>query len=83
MVYGPPFAGRILSHARAAGATVVAGERAVGFAVAGGRVSGCGWRPAILAADLVVVACGRGSAELLAEISYELPLVSAATQSPA
>ena len=39
-VHGPPFAGRILSHARAAGARVVVGERAAGFAAAGGRVSG-------------------------------------------
>jgi glycine/D-amino acid oxidase-like deaminating enzyme len=80
-VHGPPFAGRILSHARAAGAQVVVGERAVGFAVAGGRVSGVRLASgAVLAADLVVVACGRGSAELLAAVPYELPLVSAATQ---
>jgi glycine/D-amino acid oxidase-like deaminating enzyme len=80
-VHGPPFAGRILSHARAAGTAVVTGSRAVGFAAAGGRVSGVQLASGeVLAADHVVVACGRGSAELLAAVSYELPLVSAATQ---
>jgi D-hydroxyproline dehydrogenase subunit beta len=80
-VHGPPFAGRILSHARAAGATVVVGERTTGFAVAGGRVTGVRLASGeVLAADSVVVACGRGSTDLLAAISYELPMVSAATR---
>jgi glycine/D-amino acid oxidase-like deaminating enzyme len=80
-VHGPPFAGRILVHARAAGAKLVVGERATGFALAGGRVSGVRLASGeVLAADTVVVACGRGSTDLLATISYELPMVSAATQ---
>jgi glycine/D-amino acid oxidase-like deaminating enzyme len=80
-VHGPPFTGRILSHARAAGARVVTGERATGFTVAGDRVTGVRLASGEnLAADTVVVACGRGSAELLAAVSYELPQVSAETQ---
>jgi glycine/D-amino acid oxidase-like deaminating enzyme len=67
-------------HAPAAGATVVVGERATGFAVAGGRVTGVRLASGeVLAADTVVVACGRGSTDLLAALSYELPMVSAAT----
>ncbi|HXW87175.1 MAG TPA: FAD-binding oxidoreductase [Streptosporangiaceae bacterium] len=80
-VHGPPFAGRVLSHARAAGATIVTGERAVGFEVTGGKVTGLRLASGgILAADAAVVTGGRDSAELLAAASYELPLVSAETQ---
>jgi D-hydroxyproline dehydrogenase subunit beta len=80
-VHGPPFAGRVLSHARGAGATIVTGERAVGFDATDGKVTGVRLASGgILAADAAVVAGGRGSAELLAAASYELPLVSAATQ---
>jgi D-hydroxyproline dehydrogenase subunit beta len=80
-LHGPPFAGRVLSHARAAGATIVTGERAAGFEATDGKVTGVRLASGgILAADAAVVAGGRGSAELLAAASYELPLVSAATQ---
>ena len=80
-VHGPPFAGRILTHACAAGARLVTGERATGFALARGRVSGVRLASGeVLPADTVVVACGRDSTDLLAAISYELPMVSAATQ---
>jgi glycine/D-amino acid oxidase-like deaminating enzyme len=80
-VHGPPFAGRILTHARAAGTRLVIGERAAGFALSGERVSGVRLASGeVLPADTVVVACGRGSTDLLAAISYELPMVSATTQ---
>jgi len=81
-VHGAPFAGRILTHARAAGATIVAGERAAGFATANGKVTGVRLSSGeILAADIVVVAAGRGSQELLSTISVRLPLLSADVRS--
>lgn len=79
-VHGPPFAGRILAHARAAGASVVSGEQAVGFAAADGRVTGVRLSSGeILAADIAVVASGRGSAPLLDTAGFRLPLVPSDT----
>jgi D-hydroxyproline dehydrogenase subunit beta len=81
-VHGAPFAGRILAHARAAGATLVAGERAAGFAATDSTVTGVRLSSGeILAADIVVVAAGRGSQELLGTISARLPLLSADARS--
>jgi glycine/D-amino acid oxidase-like deaminating enzyme len=77
-VHGPPFAGRILAHARAAGATIVTGELASGFVTSGSRITGVRLSSGkILAADHVVVASGRGSAELLGTAGFKLPLMPA------
>ncbi len=77
-VHGPPFVGRILAHAQAAGATLISGERAAGFVTAGGRVTGVQLSSGeILAADTAVVTAGRGSEELLSTVCFRLPLLSA------
>lgn len=79
-VHGSPFAGRILSHARAAGATLVVGQ-AVGFVTAGDRITGVRLAAGeILAADHVVVASGRGTEDLLSTAGFGLPLLPADTR---
>ena len=76
-VNGPPFAGRILAHAHAAGAAIMSGERAAGFATTDGKVTGVRLSSGeTLAADIAVVAAGRGSEELLSTISAQLPLLA-------
>lgn len=76
-VSGPPFVGRILDHACAAGVGLASGQKVAGLVTAGKGVTGVRLASGeILAADIVVIACGRGSAELLRTVAYELPLVS-------
>lgn len=82
-VHGPPFTGRILSHARAAGATVLSSQQATGFVTAGDRITGVRLGSGeILDADTAVVASGRGSADVLGTIGFRLPLLPASTRTP-
>jgi D-hydroxyproline dehydrogenase subunit beta len=75
-VHGPPFTGRILSHARTAGATVLTSQQATGFVTAGDRITGVQLASGeTLAADTAVVASGRGSADVLGTIGFRLPLL--------
>jgi D-hydroxyproline dehydrogenase subunit beta len=75
-VHGPPFTGRILSHARTAGATVLTSQQATGFVTAGDRITGVRLASGeTLAADTAVVASGRGSADVLGTIGFRLPLL--------
>lgn len=76
-VHGPPFVGRILSHARAAGATILSGEQAAGLVTHGGRVTGVRLSSGqTLPADTTVIAAGRASADLLSPLGFTLPLLS-------
>jgi D-hydroxyproline dehydrogenase subunit beta len=80
-VHGPPFVGRILAHARSAGATIAGGEQAVGFVTSGSRVTGVRLSSGkVLAADQVVVAAGRASPDLLAAAGFGFPLLPADTR---
>jgi glycine/D-amino acid oxidase-like deaminating enzyme len=82
-VHGPPFTGRILSHARAAGATILSSQQVTGFVTAGDRITGVRLGSGdILAADTVVVASGRGSADVLGTIGFRLPLLPPSTRTP-
>jgi D-hydroxyproline dehydrogenase subunit beta len=82
-VHGRPFTGRILSHARAAGATILTGQQAAGFTTAGDRVTGVRLASGkILPADTAVVASGRGSADVLGTVGFRLPLLPPSTRTP-
>jgi D-hydroxyproline dehydrogenase subunit beta len=82
-VHGPPFTGRILSHARTAGATVLTSQQATGFVTAGDRITGVQLASGeTLAADTAVVASGRGSADVLGTIGFRLPLLPPSTRTP-
>jgi glycine/D-amino acid oxidase-like deaminating enzyme len=74
---GPPFVGRLLGYARAAGALMVTADQAVELECdTSGVVRAVRLRSGSrVPADVVVVAAGRRSAELLAGIGFRLPLV--------
>lgn len=77
-IKGPPFTGRILVHARQAGAVLRTGDRVTSIATSGSAVRGVTLSSGeTLPADVVIVANGRGSAALLETVSFTFPLVSA------
>ena len=64
----------LLAAARALGATVLAHTPVRGFAVSGTRVTGVETAAGVIAADVVVLAAGTGTASLAAQLGASLPI---------
>ena len=64
----------LCAAAREAGAVLRFGERVAGLMEAGGRVTGLALEDGEIAADIVVMAAGVGSADLVRGVGLDLPL---------